>query len=97
MELNDAAIEKVLTALSELWEPLIEAIDEFISLFADAISDLLNVTEIAALIEREYLDTLNAIEQRKRERAKWRREVTRTLKPLMLDKRSKIHRCRNAI
>lgn len=56
--------------------------------------------EVVSYVEKRLVDVvkqifeaLKAIEKR----SKWRRTPPTPIRPLLLDKRSKIHRCRNAI
>lgn len=83
--------EKTTQATNELVERFSQA---FIEAFQPVIG---HVSEVLDEIAKIAQDVINAINQQQKERSKWRILKIQAIKPLLLDKRSKIHRCRNAI
>lgn len=71
-----------------------EAISDFFNALGDVLHDMLPMLEE---IERQRLIAVEKIDRRNIERSKWRRMNPPVIRTLMLDKRSKVHRCRNAI
>lgn len=92
-------------------QALQDAINAFLVAGKEAITKVMddfNALRQAILDVRPYLkdvlseavevgqQVLEIISSRDRERAKWRRFNAPKIRPLLLDKRSKVHRCRNA-
>lgn len=94
--INKAA-EHFCTTLSAVFEPVMELANKASALLAEtvnAIFEAIQHTPDAVELRRK---AQAAIEKRQKERSKWRRMSLPIIHPLLLDKRSKIHRCRNAI
>lgn len=86
--INEAA-ERFNAALLKAFEPIKEwakKSNASLAEIADAISEIYD----AFFVQK-------SIEKIENERSKWRRMAPPKIRPLLLDKRSKTHRCRNAI
>lgn len=83
--------EKTIQVINEVAERFRQAVIEAFRPVIEHVSEVLG--EIAKIAQ----DVINAINQRQKERSKWRIEKIQATKTLFLDKRSKVHRCRNAI
>ena len=83
-------------------EETMRAVNESVKRLFDAFLAWLEpVKELADKAVASLAETVNAIleaiKRRQKERSKWRRMPLQIIHPLLLDKRSRIHRCRNAI
>lgn len=94
--INKAA-EHLCATLSAAFEPVLEwankasaSLEETVNMILEALRPAFDVMELRRKAQA-------AIEKRQKERSKWRRMSIPTIHPLLLDKRSKVHRCRNAI
>lgn len=91
------AIEEFSNALTEAFKPVEEWFNQFADCLAEIANAIIPIFEQAADIAVQYLESINAIDKREKERSRWSRIYPYKIKPLLIDKRSKIHRCRNAI
>lgn len=73
--------------IQSIYDRLMEAIASFVN---ETIDVLVNMAD-------EIGEILRSIYDREKERAKWRRMTPPKIQPLMLDKRPRVYRCRNAI
>lgn len=97
--------KEALQALSGAAARFCDAFTEAVHRVAEVLADLFNalggalhdVLPMLEEIERQRLIAIEKIDRRNAERSKWRRMNPPVIRTLMLDKRSKAHRCRNAI
>lgn len=83
--LSEAVGKAIETTTTDV-ENLRQALIDMTSALAEAIRAIVDIAKQA----------LDLTASRDRERAKWRRCNAPKIRPLLLDKRSKVHRCRNA-
>lgn len=80
------AVGKVIEAVTNDLGNLRQALIDMTPALAETIRAIFDIVKQA----------LDLTASRDRERAKWRRCNAPKIRPLLLDKRSKVHRCRNA-
>lgn len=93
---NDA-IEKFCDALTEALEHIAERFEQFADYIVEIANTITRACDKVGDISAQYLESIKAIDKLEKERFRWSRIYPHKIKPLLLDKRSKIHRCRNAI
>lgn len=100
-EIDKEALQALYDAAARFCDVFIEAVHRVAEVLSDLFNALCDVLHDALPmleeIERQRLIAAEKIDRRNAERSKWRRMKPSVIRPLMLDKRSKVHRCRNAI
>lgn len=97
--LSEIDTEPIKEAIRNYMESVNKAIKEYIenikSIYQDIWDMLSSLSDVLSECVTVCKEIFEKIQVEKKARQKWRIEKCKKIKPLLLDKRSKIHRCRN--
>lgn len=98
--LNDIDTEPLKEAIRNYMESAQKAIEEYLENVKSIYQAILDMMPSLSDVLSEFVtvckEVLEKIQVEKKARQKWHIGKCKKIKPLLLDKRSKIHRCRNA-
>lgn len=97
--LGEIETEPLKEAIINYMESAQKAIEEYLENVKSVYRAILNMMPSLSDVLSEFVtvckEVLEKIQAEKKAQQKWHIEKCKKIKPLLLDKRSKIHRCRN--